>query len=105
MIDPETLSPDDKNKIFKAADKFLPLFLEEVKQHRLSLAWTQEDLAAVLRSCGIPATQSYLSRLEKGQRTDPSIPIIIALATLFSISLDEIVSLAQRGNESADEDQ
>lgn len=102
MQDLEELLSDRRDKVHAAANNFFSLFAETVKQRRLELNWSQEDLAMALTLCGVDVTQSYISRLEREKRTVPNLPIIIALATLLSISLDEIISRSQAEDKSAD---
>jgi transcriptional regulator with XRE-family HTH domain len=74
---------------------FVRIFGEEVKTRRLRLGLKQEDLAAIVQSYGLQGSQSYLSRLESGQRGEPSIQLVVILAVVLDISLDAIILRAQ----------
>lgn len=78
-----------------ASRNFAHLFGAEVKIRRIALGLRQEELAEIVQSYGIQVSQSYLSRLEGGQRNDPSIALIIVLASVLNISLDSIIILAR----------
>jgi transcriptional regulator with XRE-family HTH domain len=95
MSDLDSILADKRDKASKAASSFATLFGEEVRQHRQQLNLTQEELTFVLRKCGIRVTQTYISRLEVGQRKNPSAQLVIALASILSISIDRVVSAAQ----------
>jgi len=55
-----------------------------VKQHRLSRAWSQEDLATRLNI----SRQTVIS-IEKG-KFDPSLPLAFQIATLFEVTIEKI---------------
>ena len=78
-----------------ASKKFARLFGAEVKIRRITVGLRQEELAEIAQSYGIQVSQSYLSRLEGGQRDDPGIALIIVLAIVLNISLDRIIFLAR----------
>lgn len=75
----------------ETADKFARAFGEEVRAARQRRGLKQDALAAALQSCGFPGSQSYLSRLESGQRTEPSVQMIVALSVLLNISIEAIL--------------
>jgi len=78
-----------------ASKNFARLFGAEVKTRRTAVGLRQEELAEIAQSYGIQVSQSYISRLEGGQRSDPDIALIVVLTTLLNISLDHIVLLAR----------
>jgi transcriptional regulator with XRE-family HTH domain len=78
-----------------ASKNFVRLFGAEVKTRRIAVGLRQEELAEIAQSYGIQVSQSYISRLEGGQRSDPDIALIVVLTTLLNISLDHIVFLAR----------
>jgi transcriptional regulator with XRE-family HTH domain len=78
----------------QATTAFIRLFGEQVRIQRQKLGLKQEDLSELLQSHNIQVSQSYLSRLESGLRSDPSIQIVISLSTILEISLDEIINSA-----------
>ncbi len=78
-----------------ASKKFARLFGAEVKTRRVASGLRQEELAEIAQSYGIQVSQSYLSRLEGGQRDDPGIALIIVLAIVLNISLDHMIILAR----------
>lgn len=85
------LSSEILNAIRQSNVSFARLFGEAVRLQRQRLGLKQEELSHLLQSCGIPMSQSYLSRLESGLRNDPSIQVVIGLSIVLKISLDEIV--------------
>lgn len=78
-----------------ASRNFARLFGTEVKTRRTAVGLRQEELAEIAQSYGIQVSQSYISRLEGGQRSDPDIALIVVLTTILNISLDRIVLLAR----------
>ena len=78
-----------------ASRTFARLFGAEVKTRRTAAGLRQEELAEIAQSYGIQVSQSYISRLESGQRSDPDIALIVVLTTLLNISLDRIILLAR----------
>ncbi|GCE28132.1 hypothetical protein KDA_36160 [Dictyobacter alpinus] len=100
MNNPKGLSAEKLNQVHSITNNFTSLFGEEVKYRRLSLQLTQADLTHLLCECGIEITQSYISRLEAGSRKDPSIKLVLALATILSISLDKIVASSEHDENS-----
>lgn len=83
------------DSITVASKNFARLFGGEVKTRRIAIGLRQEELAEIAQSYGIQVSQSYISRLEGGQRSDPDIALIVVLTTLLNISLDHIVLLAR----------
>lgn len=83
------------DNITVASKNFARLFGGEVKTRRIAIGLRQEELAEIAQSYGIQVSQSYISRLEGGQRSDPDIALIVVLTTLLNISLDHIVLLAR----------
>lgn len=81
--------------IAAASKNFARLFGAEVKTRRVAVGLRQEELAEIAQSYGIQVSQSYISRLEGGQRSDPDIALIVVLTTLLNISLDHIILLAR----------
>ncbi len=71
--------------------RFMYIFGQQLKQARNKINMTQEDVVILLRNEKFQISQSYLSLLEAGQRTEPSLKIIITLAAIFKISLDAIL--------------
>jgi transcriptional regulator with XRE-family HTH domain len=96
-----SITPEVQTAMQNAALSFSRAFGEEVKANRLRLGLRQDNLAAILQSQGIQVSQSYISRLESGQRVDPSVQIIVSLAILLDISLDRVLSLASQGRNHA----
>lgn len=87
-----------------ARKNFARLFGAEVKSRRTAMGLRQEELAEIAQSYGIQVSQSYVSRLEGGQRSDPDIALIVVLATLLNISLDHIILLAQNDQHATTKD-
>lgn len=83
---------------------FIRLFGVEVRQRRVILGIGQEKLADLLQTNGVQISQSYISRLESGQRDDPSVSLIIALTMILDISLDSILLLARKDINNAEND-
>ncbi len=52
---------------------------------------TQGDLVSSLSENGITVSQSYISLLEIGERNDPNIKLVIGLAKLLDISIDDLI--------------
>jgi transcriptional regulator with XRE-family HTH domain len=92
------------DSIAVASKNFVRLFGAEVKTRRIAVGLRQEELAEIAQSYGIQVSQSYISRLESGQRSDPDIALIVVLTTLLNISLDHIVLLARSDPHAASED-
>ena len=74
-----------------AAGDFPRRFASLVKSQRQALGLTQGQLATALQLCGIQASQGYVSLLEAGQRNDPDIRLVAALAVLLDMSLDPLL--------------
>lgn len=70
---------------------FASRFGQNVKKKRLAKRLTQDDVVQHLKKDNIKVSQSYISLLEAGQRTDPSLKLVVALATMFNISIDDII--------------
>jgi transcriptional regulator with XRE-family HTH domain len=75
-----------------AASAFGRRFGEAVRKRRQTLRITQEQLAAAVQASGVQASQSYVSLLEAGQRTDPDTRLVAAIAVLLDISLDALLA-------------
>lgn len=73
-----------------AANYFTSKFAETVRRRRQKLELTQEELVSALQNCGIKVSQGYISLLEAGQRKEPNMRLIVALAVLLDISLDKL---------------
>lgn len=78
---------------------FTRLFAEQMKSQRKNLGFSQQQLAMLLHDHGVTVSQSYLSKLESGQRAEPSIQLVIATATILHISLDAIIQNVQKVSE------
>lgn len=65
-------------------------FGNNIKKLRKKNNLTQKDVKKYLESKSINISQSYLSRIEKGDR-EPSIEIQLALASLFNVSTDYLL--------------
>lgn len=76
----------------RSITEFSNRFGEKVRNRRQALGITQGSLVNALLACGIKVSQGYLSLIEGGERQEPNIKIIIALAILLDISLDETLS-------------
>ncbi|MFV9506295.1 MAG: helix-turn-helix domain-containing protein [Oscillochloridaceae bacterium umkhey_bin13] len=87
----DNLSVDILNTIRQSNASFARVFGDAVRLRRQKFGLKQEELSHLLQSCGMPISQSYLSRLESGLREDPSIQIVIGLSIALQISLDEII--------------
>ena len=72
-------------------DAFFRQFGSSVRQRRLQKKLTQEDLVQELRRMGVGITQGYISLLESGNRKDPNIAKVLALAAVLDISLDGLL--------------
>ncbi len=91
MSDLDEVLVGKQDKVTNVAHNFATVFGEEVRQRRQYLNLTQEELTLALRKCGIKVTQTYISRLEVGQRRNPSAQLVVALAFILSMSLDNII--------------
>lgn len=60
---------------------------QRVRELRLSLGWSQEDLGA---QCGIDRT--YISGVERGVR-NPTITVVAAIANGLNVSMAELFSM------------
>ena len=87
----EVLTPHKRNEISDAANSFTYKLAETVKTRRQNLGITQEELVLILQECGIQVSQGYISLLEAGQRKQPSLQIVVALAVVLDISLDQVI--------------
>ncbi len=84
--------------------EFSKSFGAHVKAQRLQLGLRQDMVVAMLQKQGVTISQSYLSRLESGQRLQPSIHVVVSLTVLLNISLDTVLQLAMHGeNHESDE--
>jgi transcriptional regulator with XRE-family HTH domain len=79
------------------AENFARAFGEEVKSRRTYFRLTQEELSASVQKCGVPISQSYLSRLESGQRVEPNVQLVVVLAVLLDIGLDTVIARSLEG--------
>jgi transcriptional regulator with XRE-family HTH domain len=66
-------------------------FRKEVRRRRKELGLKQEHLSYALGMCNVTVGQSYISNLETGKKTNPTLEVVIALTTLLSISLDQLL--------------
>ncbi len=64
-------------------------FADILKEFRLKNDWSQRKLA---QKSGVSNTE--ISRIEKGERTKPSLDVIKKLSQAFGITVDELLSLA-----------
>lgn len=85
----------DASPRLRVSDCFITLFVARSREQRLTKGLSQHALCICLQTYGIYVSQGYISRLESGQRKDPSIAIIIALSIILDISLDQIVNLTR----------
>ena len=85
----------DVEAVASASLNFTRLFGTEVKIRRTAVGLRQDELAEIAQSYGTQVSQSYISRLEGGQRSDPGIALVVVLAAILDISLDHIILLAQ----------
>ena len=89
------MSPDDLSRRLLlgsvAVARFPQRFAEAVKVKRHEYSLTQEQLALAVQQCGLQITQGYISLLEAGQRTDPDVRLVAAVAALLGISLDKLL--------------
>lgn len=67
--------------------RFMCIFGQRLKQARNKSNITQEEVATLLHNENLQISQSYLSLLEAGQRTEPSLKIIVTLASMFKETL------------------
>ncbi|MCA0353024.1 MAG: helix-turn-helix domain-containing protein [Chloroflexi bacterium] len=74
---------------------FITLFAPRIREQRITKGLSQHRLCICLQTYGIYVSQGYISRLESGQRKDPSIAIIIALSIILDISIDQIINLTR----------
>jgi DNA-binding XRE family transcriptional regulator len=96
---------DDKIRITIVSRNFIRLFGAEVKRQRSTIGLRQEELANIVQHYGIPISQSYISRLEGGQRQEPNITLIITLAVILQISIDNLIHLALQTQEGDNEEE
>jgi transcriptional regulator with XRE-family HTH domain len=84
-----SLEPDVE-RASRVASRFAFAFGEAMRQRRQEIGLRQGDLVQLLQLSGLQVTQGYISLLEAGGRTEPSVRLIAAIASLLSISLDEV---------------
>jgi len=82
---------DLQRRVLDASGDFMCRLVAEIRSRRQERRLTQAELATALQQCGIQASQGYLSLIEAGQRTDPSIRLVIALSIVLDISLDSLL--------------
>ncbi len=85
----------DRSTTLRVNDCFIILFASQIREQRMKKGLSQHRLCISLQIYGIYVSQGYISRLESGQRKDPSIAIIIALSIILNISLDQIINLTR----------
>jgi transcriptional regulator with XRE-family HTH domain len=73
-----------------AIDLLMLNFADAVRARRFALGLTQRDLCASLTDLGVVVSQSYVSLLEAGQRREPSARVVLGLACVLGLSLDEL---------------
>lgn len=76
----------EMNEANQKANKKIMSLLKDERERR---NWTYEEVGAKL---GVSA--SYIFRLEKGERANPSSKVIIAMCELFGLNPNEIFQLA-----------
>jgi transcriptional regulator with XRE-family HTH domain len=59
---------------------------------RKARGWSQRDLAEKLAEHGYQMAQSNVTRMENGERKTFSVDLVVLLADIFGISLDELVN-------------
>lgn len=64
-------------------------FCKRVKELRIECGWTQKEVAEKLKT-----TNSAVCDWEKG-RTQPDLEMLVALATLFNVSVDYLLGLSE----------
>lgn len=96
----ETSTFHRQQEACNAANNFTNKLAQTVKQRRQKLGLTQEELVSILQSCGIKVSQGYISLLEAGERKDPNVQLLVALAVLLDISLDKVLHSVCNGDES-----
>ena len=64
-------------------------FCKRVKELRIECGWTQKEVAEKLKT-----TTSAVCDWEKG-RTQPDLEMLVALATLFNVSVDYLLGLSE----------
>jgi transcriptional regulator with XRE-family HTH domain len=82
---------EDKAAGLGDIDGFLAKFGRRLREKRTLLRLTQVEIANALSERDISVTQSYLSLIESGERREPSMRIVLALAALLDISIDELL--------------
>lgn len=63
---------------------------KKLRQIRISLGLTQEEIAGRLRRTPSPPQAAHISRFEQGLR-EPSLPVLLAYAKLAGISTDILI--------------
>lgn len=99
----EVLTPHKRNEISDVANRFTDKLAETVKTRRQNLGITQEQLVLILQECGIRVSQGYISLLEAGQRKQPSLQLVVALAVVLDISLDQVIYSVCEANDNDNE--
>ena len=69
---------------------------EKVSGRRRKKNWTQEDLA---REAGVP--QSVISRIERGERKNPSIDVVRRLAEALGVTIDYLAGAYEEAEDTA----
>ena len=67
----------------------MEVFCKRVKELRMESGWTQKEVAEKLQT-----TNSAVCDWEKG-RTQPDLEMLVALATLFNVSVDYLLGLSE----------
>lgn len=73
-------------RLYTLGDRFL-LCGERVREARMRMGWSQEELAAKLQLAGLQLGQMAVSRIETGKRVVPDFELPI-LAEVLRVSTD-----------------
>lgn len=60
------------------------------------VAWTDEEIAARVRACGVPMTRGYVQQLSDGSADNPTATKLVGLANAFDVSPTYFFSAAVR---------
>src|SRR3990172_8205833 len=86
------------------ASKYFDTFGKRLRILREDLSLSQKDVAHALRQQGLPITNQYISKLERGYKT-PSGEIVAGLARVLHTTTDYLLLLTDAGESPDDSEQ
>ncbi|WP_400244964.1 multiprotein-bridging factor 1 family protein [Niallia sp. JL1B1071] len=75
----------------------VPRFGQLILKKRKSKDWSLAKLANESEKYGHRLSESYLNRLERGERTEPSISVVMVLIQVLGLSLKEVFESLEMG--------